>query len=103
MTWILYVLFMSDTREMQFVIEKRFFLTEQKCMRYYQNNSRYLDKKTLEIIQKEFDKFEIIHVGCMLQYDAEWNEDNKNAEWYRQQAIHYKQLMDRGEFYEPNF
>ena len=34
-------------------------------MRYYQNNSRYLDKKTLEIIQKEFDKFEIIHVGCM--------------------------------------
>ena len=29
MTWILYVLFMSDTREMQFVIEKRFFLTEQ--------------------------------------------------------------------------
>ena len=65
MTWILYVLFMSDIREMQFVIEKRFFLTEQKCMRYYQNNSRYLDKKTLEIIQKEFDKFEIIHVGCM--------------------------------------
>jgi len=58
MTWILYVLFMSDTREMQFVIEKRFFLTEQKCMRYYQNNSRYLDKKTLEIIQKEaYEKY----------------------------------------------
>ena len=65
MTWILYVLFMSDIREMQFVIEKRFFLTEQECMRYYQNNSRYLDKKTLEIIQKEFDKFEIIQIGCM--------------------------------------
>ena len=46
-------------------LKKRFFLTEQECMRYYQNNSRYLDKKTLEIIQKEFDKFEIIHVGCM--------------------------------------
>ena len=47
--------------------------------------------------QEQYKKFR------KLQYDAEWNEDNKNAEWYRQQAIHYKQLMDRGEFYEPNF
>ena len=29
MTWILYVLFMNDAREMQFVLEKRYFLTEQ--------------------------------------------------------------------------
>ena len=42
--------------------------------------------------QEQYKKFR------KLQYDAEWNEDNKNAEWYRQQAIHYKQLMDRGEF-----
>ena len=56
MTWILYVLFMGDTREMQFIIEKKYFLTEQKCMRYYQNNSRYLDKKTHEKIQQAYKK-----------------------------------------------
>tara|TARA_R100000773_G_C4182413_1_gene91573 strand:+ start:311 stop:535 length:225 start_codon:yes stop_codon:yes gene_type:complete len=65
MTWILYVLFMGDTREMQFIIEKRYFLTEQKCMSYYKNNNRYLDKKTHEKIQQAYEKYEIIHVGCM--------------------------------------
>lgn len=65
MTWILYVLFMNDAREMQFVLEKKYFLTEQKCMSYYKNNSRYLDKKTIELIEKEYKKYEIIHVGCM--------------------------------------
>ena len=34
-------------------------------MSYYKNNSRYLDKKTIELIEKEYKKYEIIHVGCM--------------------------------------
>ena len=34
--------------------------------------------------KKEYDKYR------KLQYDGEWNEDNKKAEWYRQQAIYYK-------------
>ena len=55
MTWILYVLFMNDAREMQFVLEKR-YLTEQKCMSYYKNNSRYLDKKTIKLIRKRIQK-----------------------------------------------
>ena len=62
MTWILYVLFMNDVREMQFVIEKRYFLNEQQCMSYYKNNNRYLDKKTHEIIQQAYKKYEIIHI-----------------------------------------
>ena len=47
--------------------------------------------------KKEYDKYR------KLQYDAEWNEDNKNAEWYRQQAIYYKELLNKGELYEPKF
>ena len=34
-------------------------------MSYYKNNNRYLDKKTHEIIQQAYKKYEIIHIGCM--------------------------------------
>ena len=38
-----------------------------------------------------------------LQYDAEWEDQTKEAEKYRQQANYYKSLILKGELYEPQF
>ena len=47
--------------------------------------------------KKEYDRFR------KLQYDAEWENKPKQAEKYRQQALHYRELLSKGELYEPNF
>lgn len=38
-----------------------------------------------------------------LQYDAEWEGQEKEAKFYKKQADYYKSLYSKGELYEPSF
>ncbi len=55
------------------------------------NNNLFIDCK------KEYDKYR------KLQYDAEWDGRPKQADLYRQQALHYRELLKKGVLYEPKF
>ena len=38
-----------------------------------------------------------------LQRDCEWEGKDKDAEQYRLQALHYRELISKGILYEPKF
>ena len=65
MTWILYVLLMTDTRTLQGVLSSHYFKTEQECNQFYIDNKSDLDRDVHEKFQPRMTKFEIIQIGCM--------------------------------------
>ena len=65
MTWVLYVLLMTDNRMLQGVLSSHYFKTEQECNQFYLDNKKDLDNSVYELIQPRLTKSEIIHVGCM--------------------------------------
>ena len=65
MTWILYVLLMTDTRTLQGVLSSHYFKTEQECSQFYIDNISDLDRDVREKFQPRITKFEIIQIGCM--------------------------------------
>ena len=65
MTWVLYVLLMTDNRMLQGVLSSHYFKTEQECNQFYIDNKKDLDKSVYELIQPRLNKSEIIQVGCM--------------------------------------
>jgi hypothetical protein len=38
-----------------------------------------------------------------LQYNCEWEDKYEDAKRYQLQAIHYKELLNKGILYEPKF
>ena len=65
MTWVLYVLLMTDTRTLQGVLSSHYFKTEQECNQFYIDNKSDLDRDVYEKLQPRITKFEIIQIGCM--------------------------------------
>ena len=65
MTWILYVLLMTDTRTLQGVLSSHYFKTEQEYSQFYIDNKSDLDRDVREKFQPRITKFEIIQIGCM--------------------------------------
>ena len=65
MTWVLYVLLMTDTRSLQGILSENYFKTEQECNQYYVDHKSDLDRSVREIFQPRMTKYEIIHIGCM--------------------------------------
>ena len=65
MTWVLYVLFMTDARTLQHIAEARHFHTEQGCYQHYERYKSSIDDGVNKIIQQSMEKYEILYVGCM--------------------------------------
>ena len=56
-----------------------------------------MDKNLFTDSKKEYDKYR------RLQSDAEWDGEKDKAEFYRKRALHYRELLKKGELYEPKF
>jgi|TARA_R100000654_G_scaffold71351_1_gene102203 hypothetical protein len=56
-----------------------------------------VDKNLFTDSKKEYDKYR------RLQSDAEWDGEKDKAEFYRRRALHYRELLKKGELYEPKF
>ena len=65
MTWVLYVMIMTEARTLQGILSQHYFNTEQECNQFYIDNKKDLDKSVYELIQPRLTKSEIIQVGCM--------------------------------------
>ena len=65
MTWVLYVMIMTEARTLQGILSQHYFKTEQECIQFYLDNKKDLDNSVYELIQPRLTKSEIIHVGCM--------------------------------------
>ena len=65
MTWVLYVMIMTEARTLQGILSQHYFKTEQECNQFYLDNKKDLDNSVYELIQPRLTKSEIIHVGCM--------------------------------------
>ena len=55
MTWVLYVLLMTNERSLQGILSEHYFKTEQECNQFYTDNKADLDRSVREII----------HIGCL--------------------------------------
>ena len=65
MTWVLYVMLMTEGRTLQGVLSNHTFATQQECNQFYLDNKTDLDESVYELIQPRITKREIIHVGCI--------------------------------------
>ena len=65
MTWVLYVMIMTEARTLQGILSQHYFKTEQECNQFYLDNKKDLDESVYELIQPRITKREIIHVGCI--------------------------------------
>tara|TARA_R100001163_G_C5010482_1_gene156577 strand:+ start:350 stop:565 length:216 start_codon:yes stop_codon:yes gene_type:complete len=65
MTWVLYVMIMTEARTLQGILSQHYFKTERECNKFYLDNKKNLDKSVYELIQPRITKREIIHVGCI--------------------------------------
>ena len=65
MTWVLYVMIMTEARTLQGILYQHYFKTEQECNQFYLDNKKDLDNSVYELIQPRLTKSEIIQVGCM--------------------------------------
>ena len=65
MTWVLYVMIMTEARTLQGILSQHYFNTEQECNQFYIDNKKDLDKSVYELIQPRITKREIIHIGCI--------------------------------------
>jgi hypothetical protein len=65
MTWVLYVLLMTNERSLQGILSEHYFKTEQECNQFYTDNKADLDRSVEDIVQPRITKYEIIHIGCL--------------------------------------
>ena len=65
MTWVLYVMIMTEARTLQGILSQHYFKTEQECNQFYIDNKSDLDRDVYEKFQPRITKFEIIQIGCM--------------------------------------
>ena len=65
MTWVLYVMIMTEARTLQGILSQHYFKTERECNQFYLDNKKNLDKSVYELIQPRITKREIIHNGCI--------------------------------------
>ena len=65
MTWVLYVMIMTEARTLQGILSQHYFKTEQECNQFDLDNKKNLDKSVYELIQPRITKREIIHIGCI--------------------------------------
>ncbi len=65
MTWVLYVMIMTEARTLQGILSQHYFKTERECNQFYLDNKKNLDKSVYELIQPRITKREIIHIGCI--------------------------------------
>lgn len=57
-------MFMAD-RKIMSVYEQNHFLTKEACIQHFKDNKSEIDKTVNEILQDAFEKYEILHFGCL--------------------------------------